>query len=325
MDFLHLFPLLLAAIAAAAPTSDSTFDEIAGGSPPNTAPPANLTAATLAAFQLAGYNENLEAQFFEDGLANITSGLYKAPHFPVNITAVIEKIAADEEVHVETAEGVVKHYNGTVIPRCKYNFPVSTMDEFLALGHSITSIGIGGAMALADTFARNEAKPVRNIAGILAVEARHDSFFRITNKQIPNVAPFDTPLTGKLVYNLFQPFVIPGSCKLTPAIPILPQLTVKDFSYGKFAPAQRPTRFQFSFNAAEIKAPTQKLYIGWLNQPNKPVFVPLRTNENGQNWAEVPPQLQGTAFAVLTNNTDAVDVDQITVQALAIAPPLPIT
>ncbi|KAH9216276.1 hypothetical protein DL95DRAFT_497616 [Leptodontidium sp. 2 PMI_412] len=218
-------PLIIVTVYAhpySFPPSNQTFDEIAGGGPPNGSPPPSLTPATLAAFQLAGYNENLAAAFFEEGLQNITKYWHKVSSFPVNIVSVIEKIAADEEVHVKTAEGIVKHFKGTVIPRCKYVFPVSGVDEFLALGHLVTSIGIGGAIALVDTFARNEAKPVRNIAAILAVEARHDSFFRITNKQIPNVSAFNTPLTGKLVFNLFQPFVIQGSCKINLPIGIIP-------------------------------------------------------------------------------------------------------
>ncbi|KAG4429543.1 hypothetical protein IFR05_014980 [Cadophora sp. M221] len=304
---------------------NQTFDEIAGGGPPNGPPPLSLTPATLAAFQLAGYNENLEAAFFEEGLKNITTDWKKVPNFPVNIVSVIEKIAADEEVHVETAEGIVKNFNGTVIPRCKYDFPVSGVGEFLALGHLITSIGIGGAIALADTFARNEAKPVRNIAAILAVEARHDAFFRITNKQIPNVAAFDTPLAGKLVFNLFQPFVILGSCKINLPIGIIPQMAVDGFHYGNFAPRRRPTQLSFSFDPTQVQGSQDKLFIGWLNQANKPAFVQLNLTSAGRGWAEVPVQLQGTAFAILTNNTAATDVDAITMQALAIAPPLPIT
>ncbi|KAK0124059.1 hypothetical protein ONS95_009045 [Cadophora gregata] len=325
----HLSWFLFAIVASTHPYTfppgNQTFDEIAGGGPPNGPLPPTLTPATLAAFQLAGYNENLEAAFFEEGLRNITSLWPKMPKFPVAIDTVIEKIAADEEVHVETAEGVVKHFNGTVFPRCKYDFPVSGLDEFLALGHLITSIGIGGAIALADTFARNEAKPVRNIAAILAVEARHDAFFRITNKQIPNVAAFDTPLSGRLVYNLFQPFVIPETCKIVPPIGLIPQMKVNGFNYGEFAPRRRPTRFDFTFNSTQIIGPQDKLFIGWLNQANKPAFVPLRVTSDGHGWAEVPSQLQGTAFAILTNNTAATDVDAITMQAIAIAPPLPIT
>jgi Ferritin-like domain len=327
MHLSEYFFLVMATGAMAHPmkTTNETFDQIAGGGPPNGPPPATLAPATVGAFQLAGYNENLEAAFFEEGLNNITTNWIHVPHFPVSITEVIRKIAADEEVHVETAEGVVKHFNGTVVPRCKYKFPVSTVDEFLALGHSITSIGIGGAIALADAFARNEGAPVRNIAAILAVEARHDSFFRITHNNIPNVAAFDTPLTGKLVFNLFEPFVVPGSCKITPNIPIIPQMTVDGFSYGNFAPEKRPTKYTFSFDPAQIRGSTEVMYIGWLNQANKPAFVPFNSVSRGKGWAEVPPQLTATAFAILTNNTAATDVDALAAAALAIAPPLPIS
>ena len=67
------------------------------------------------------------------------------------------------------------------------------------------------------------------------------------------------------------------------------------------------------------------MYIGWLNQANKPAFVPFNSLGSGKGWAAVPSQLTATAFAVLTNNTLAVNVDELTVNALAIAPPLQIS
>ncbi|KAF4636122.1 hypothetical protein G7Y89_g1965 [Cudoniella acicularis] len=290
--------------AAGAPLTQ--FDITAGVEPPDGAPPAKLQPATLAAFQLAGYNENLEAAFFEEGLQNMTSHWRRMPQFPVDIIDVIEKIAADEEVHVETAEGIVKHFNGTVVPRCKYKFPVNNVEEFLALSHAITNIGIGGVIGPADTFAKNEALPVRNIAGVLAVEARHDAFFRLTLQSLRAIR------RSRILRSQLADWHPPS-----------------DGCEGLYLWLHRNLRtrhwIELLPRSYQDVGKQDTLFIGWLNQANKPAYVPLQITGAGQGYANIPEQLQGIAFAVLTNNTNALNVDDITLQALAIAPPLPIS
>jgi len=60
------------------------------------------------------------------------------------------------------------------------------------------SIGIGGVIHIIAGLATSDPKIVQGPASILAVEARHDAFFREVGLQLrPNPSPFDTRISGR--------------------------------------------------------------------------------------------------------------------------------
>jgi hypothetical protein len=65
---------------------------------------------------------------------------------------------------------------------------------------------------------------------MLAVESRHDAFFRHTLGKIPNPAAFDTGLSDIWAYNLALTFVVPGSCPVKVVAPTLPRLIATTIS-----------------------------------------------------------------------------------------------
>lgn len=64
----------------------------AGGGPANAPPPPGISNSAIAAFQLANFLENLESNYFQTGLKNLTH--WDLSGFPTNSIETIAKVAA---------------------------------------------------------------------------------------------------------------------------------------------------------------------------------------------------------------------------------------
>lgn len=328
-----LFSLALFGAAFSAPTTPfkeptnfargnpARVAHIAGGAPPNSPPPANISATAIAGFTGANFLENLESAFFFAGLQNLTHTWNSSP----DVIAVVRNVIAQEEVHVQTIENLLSHFKAPTLDPCKYVFPVTSEASFLQLANIITSVGIGAVINLASTIAVTDPGLVPGPASILAVEARHDAFFRISGlNAVPNPAPFDTRISGAWALNLANQFVVPGSCPPDQKIkfPIFPTLTV-------IPPrADSPivgTGCEISFIVDTSKLTQQEqLFVGWVNQANVPVYTPAKISD-GKVHTSVPAGLSGVAFAALTDQTTATDVNALTEKTLAGPAPVQIS
>ncbi|KAI9811142.1 MAG: hypothetical protein M1827_005593 [Pycnora praestabilis] len=313
---LSILSLVGASPILAAPTPlQANVTNIAGGAVPNSGFPPTISANGIAGFQVANFLENMEAFFFAQGLHNITSGGWGTKGYPSNTADVVARIAAQEAVHVATFEALLSNYNATTIPPCKYQFPSTSTDQFLALGNIITSVGIGAVISLSQSLANTDPALITSTTSTITVEARHDAFFRMTGNEVPNPAPFDTAISADWAYNLALPFIVPGSCPISPPLPVLPALTIVPASAPGFAPATPPAAINFTFDpksAPFASVSNEPLFIGWVNQLNVPVYTPVKIISSGVGSAAVPVGLEGTAFAALTAQNSAKNVNDLT-------------
>ena len=228
---------------------------------------------------------------------------------------------------MQTAENLLGHFNGKTFRPCEYTFPVTEAEEFFELANVITSVGIGAVIHLAASLAVTDPGLVMGPASILAVEARHDAFFRGAAKvsRIPNPAPFDTGISGIYALNLALPFVVEGSCPDgMPDFPVLPGL--KQMS-GSSPLTGSSGPIDFSFDASKIKNFDAKTmyYIGWVNQANLVQYTPATVSADGKVKSTIPGGMAGLAFAALTGQNTAVDVDDLTAKTVAGPAPVQIS
>ncbi|KAI9773158.1 MAG: hypothetical protein M1840_008279 [Geoglossum simile] len=309
------------ALAAPAPICHNITD-IAGGGLPNIEAPPFLSQNTVLGLQIANFLENLEAFFFVDGLKNITT--WGINGYPNDTIEVVGKIAAQEIIHITTIVNLLNTIGAAAIPPCKYGFPVTSTKEFLALGNTITSVGIGATIGLSESIAATDPALIKSLSSIITVESRHDAFFRISDGKAPNPTPFDTGISGIWAYNLALSFVVPGSCTVEPPVPILPTLSVSPPSGPRFTNtstiefAWDPKQTPISFEASK------QLFIGWVNQLNVPTYTKLTPTGEGKGRANMPFGLEGVAFAVLTSQRPD-DINDLTSTTLAGPVILPIS
>ena len=238
-----------------------------------------------------------------------------------------------ELIHVATAQGILKANGARTFSPCQYEFPVNSPSEFLALANVITSTGIGAVINLISGLALTDSKIVQGPASILAIEARHDAFFReAALGLVPNPAPFDTRISAPYAFNLANQFIVPGSCGTNmPNFTIIPPLKAEPIAQkyryhdnnGVVTGTNVPIRF--SCDAAEVKKMGYAggdLFIGWVNEANKIAYSPAKLTGDGYVETQIPVGLAGVAFAALTGQQAALDVNALT--PLTLAGPAPV-
>jgi hypothetical protein len=72
---------------------------------------------------------------------------------------------------------------------------MNSTKDFFELTHVITSVGISATIRVAECLAVTDLLFIRSISLMLAVESRHDAFFRQTLGKVLNPAAFDTRLS----------------------------------------------------------------------------------------------------------------------------------
>ena len=172
------------------------------------------------------------------------------------------------------------------------------------------------------------------MASILPVEARHDAFFRLFAKEVPNPTAFDTQISGIWAYNLALDFVVSGSCKTVPhaisSLPIYPDLTVEGAGEPSFANPSAPGSLSFKVAQEDLLPQgwkSKNYWIGWVNEDNAPIYTTAKQvagNDGAVFTADVPHRLFGMAYAVLTDQNQVTTVGDLTTKTVAGPLPLPL-
>lgn len=314
-----LFSHLIACSSALVlPRQAQSVAATAGGGPPNGAAPLNISPSAIADFSGVNFLENMESAFFLQGLQNLTA--WNTHHQHDHAIDVVTRVQAQELIHVQTAEDILRANDAPTFAPCKYTFPVSNADEFFALANIITSVGIGAVINVVSSLAISDPKIVQGPASILAIEARHDAFFRRHSvSDIPNPAPFDTRISGAYALNLASPFIVKGSC-VAPPFPVIPALKAE--VTGRTTGSSGPITFSFDPTAVSKETLSKALYVGWVNQANVVNYQPATVDGEGVIKSTIPEGMAGIAFAALTGQNTAADVNGLT--AVTIAGPAPV-
>ncbi|KAF2260222.1 hypothetical protein CC78DRAFT_547702 [Lojkania enalia] len=306
---------------------------IAGGGPPNSPVPVEISVNGAKDVQLTQFLENLEVSFFSAASTNLST--WDTTAYSNSSIDTVNRITAQEEVHLETLTAILNTYNVPLIPPCNYSFPVSSAKEFFEVADLISSVGISATIGLSQHLTLLDPSVARLISSFLSVKSRYDSFFRDVQEREPNPSPFDTGISAIWAYNIALSFIIPGSCPVQIPLPVLPELTVTQgiMDPATVAPFANRTNSANSTNGDILKEftwdPTQvpfvvqgdkQLLAGWVNQANKPVYTPLTNTSEGKGTARMPQGLSGITFVAITTEqfTDVDDLAQGTIAGPAV-------
>jgi rubrerythrin len=146
---------------------------------------------------LEKYNERqIEGAAIFDGFGNkVRSHIYEN----------LVRIRNHEKTHVQTLIKVIKSLGGKPVGDSEYNFGVNSVKEFVATAQVLEDTGVmayDGAIAYIH-------RPGLQTAGatIATVEARHASYLRLLNGEVPFPEPFDDPKAPRRVCEMVDPFI----------------------------------------------------------------------------------------------------------------------
>jgi rubrerythrin len=146
---------------------------------------------------LEKYNERqIEGASIFDGFGNkVRSNIYEN----------LIRIRNHEKTHVETLIKVIKSLGGKPVGDSEYNFGVKSVADFVATAQVLEDTGVmayDGAIAYIHRPGLQTAS-----ATIATVEARHASYLRLLNGEVPFPEPFDDPKAPRKVCELVDPFI----------------------------------------------------------------------------------------------------------------------
>jgi rubrerythrin len=161
-------------------------------------------ALVLERLEYAFYRQNLQrfserqiegASIF-DGFGNKVRG---------QIYENLVRIRDHEKTHVETLIKVIKSLGGKPVGESEYDFGVKRVADFIATAQTLEDTGVmayDGAIAYIH-------RPGLQTAGatIATVEARHASYLRLLNGEVPFPEPFDDPKAPRRVCEMVDPFI----------------------------------------------------------------------------------------------------------------------
>ena len=160
--------------------------------------------------------EYLEASFYEEALDNISEadlvddGPLADFGDPVPDSAYenLETIRDHEQTHVDTLVADIESLDGDPVDEPEFDFgsAVEEPAEFIATAVQLEDTGVG-AYAGAAPFIE-DASLVPPALSIHSVEARHASFLRVLDEQIPFPDAFDDPLSRTEVLEAASPFIV---------------------------------------------------------------------------------------------------------------------
>jgi rubrerythrin len=146
---------------------------------------------------LQRFSENkIEGASIFDGFGNkVRSHIYEN----------LVRIRNHEKTHVQTLIKVIKSLGGKPVGESEYDFGVKSVADFVATAQVLEDTGVmayDGAIAYIH-------RPGLQTAGatIATVEARHASYLRLLNGEVPFPEPFDDPKAPRDVCEMVDPFI----------------------------------------------------------------------------------------------------------------------
>ncbi|KAJ6510285.1 ferritin-like domain-containing protein [Mycena vitilis] len=170
------------------------------------------SANTALAFQFANVLEQLETEFYKQGIAKFQDSDFQAAGFSSSLIAsqTLTNIQLDEATHTTVIQQALKD-NGATPLTCNFKFDSALTDvpTMAATARTVEYVGVAAYLGAATII--DDPVLLDAAASILTVEARHQTLLNILAgaSSIPNA--FDIPLTPQEVLSIAGGF-IDGPC-----------------------------------------------------------------------------------------------------------------
>ncbi|GJJ76179.1 hypothetical protein EMPS_08538 [Entomortierella parvispora] len=164
--------------------------------------------------------EHLESTFYKEGLAKFSQKDFEKAGYHGKVREYFEHIGEHENTHVDLLTSIIKSLHETPVPVCKYNFPLTDVDAFIAISRALENTGVSAYLGASSSLAGG----LLTTAGtITTVEARQSSYLNTLVGGEGTPYNFDTPLTAQEVFTMASGFIV--SCPYNVGVKPYTQLT----------------------------------------------------------------------------------------------------
>lgn len=274
----------------------------AGGNPPKNygwAETISLNATN--ALQLLQFLDNLLIDILVNSHNRLTTGDW-SNQYPASITNMMGSLTAQAVVHRSTSTDCLTKYQKKLIAPCKYNYPNSSPTDFIATALTVLALEIGLIIDLAATQAGQDPWLVAPLASTLGAKSRMAALLNMMQNHMPAAAVREVALPPDLVYSYAMThYVVAGSCPDALAWSpdsVTPQMKVSD----KIMTGNRLTSMTVGYDDSKAKG---DLYMAWIGPWGDLEYTQVKKTGSGSGSVDVPTDLYGHVWAVLTTDKNA--------------------
>ncbi|KAL5003081.1 hypothetical protein BDV10DRAFT_155512 [Aspergillus recurvatus] len=270
-------PLLPHGLPRPSPEQLQQIEQAAHGTLPSLPLPTNISAAGITNLQLLAFQEHVEVAFFHQLVGNITRNIsgYTFINDAEREFALrsLMTTLAQEEIHALTANNALRHFGIPPIEPCRYWFPVSSIDEAIALATTFTSHSIATLQDITERFAAHgDASLARIMTGIIGSKGAQQGWFRTFQDKHPSEVPTLTTSDVSFAFTWANSFALPGTC------PNLGDIKLRTFESLEIMtrPEPRTHKIQISWSHGPDESKENLLWVAYINQQNVPIVAPLQ-------------------------------------------------
>lgn len=272
----------------------------AGGKPVKTygwAPSISQNATD--ALQLLQFLENLFIDILVNSHNRLSSGDWKN-QYPDSITNMMGSMTAQAMVHRSTSTDCLSNYQKKLVAPCKYNYPSSSPADFLATAMTVLTLEIGLIVNMAAAQASADPWLVAPLTSTLGAKSRTAALLNMMQNHMPAAAVREVALPPDLVYSYAMThFVQAGSCPdalawttATPAMKVSDPVRAGD----------RLSSITVAYDDSKAKG---DLWMAWIGPWGDLDYTQVKKGSAGTGTVDVPADLYGHVWAVLTTVKDA--------------------
>ncbi|KAF9950013.1 hypothetical protein BGZ72_008247 [Mortierella alpina] len=217
--------------------------------------------------------ENLEAEFYKQGLAKFNATAFTDAGFNASIRERFVQIGQHESDHVATITSALNGTKVKPVPICTYNFPMDNLTQFLAVAQALE---ITGTSAYLGAVSGLSGDLLTAAAGITTVEARHSAFLNELWNQTAFPYSNDTALGPREIVTIASGFI--KSCPYDIGFKPFNMLTAS-LSKGEGNSTKVMTSFMGPKNGTDDQTYCQFLYGGKAaSSPRRECALPSDVN-----------------------------------------------
>ena len=153
--------------------------------------------------------EHLDSTLYRTGLEEFAEQDFVDAGFDASVRDYLSQIVENEETQVAFLTNTISDLGGDPVAKDDYNFPYTSLPEFLALSQQVEEVGLDAYTGAAQYLIDNDELLTAALT-IHGVEARHLAYFRLLNGAVPFPDAVEAPLTPPEVLAAVETFIVDG-------------------------------------------------------------------------------------------------------------------
>jgi hypothetical protein len=242
--------------------------------------------------------EHLENTFYLEALSQFSETDFLAAGFDSSFFVNLQFVAFDEQQHVLFLEQTIEEFGETPVSACQYNFGFNDVSSFVALASVLEGVGVSAYLGAAGFISSSEV--LTAAAAITVSEGLHQAFQRASVLNVVSANIAGTPLSPSAILTIAETFI--QSCPSSNFQLPFSSFASVSVSGGASAAVSvnAGSEMILVINGGSSVSIGSSVFVTFVNALQV-ISVSGTILSGNAVSATIPQEVQGQAFAMLTN------------------------